>query len=136
MNILCIDYGTKRIGIALASTPLAEPLQVISNAIKTSAEIITPQALETIVRLLDQHEIQKILVGISEEKMADQTRHFIDRLSEMTSIPIEEIDETLSTHEAVDAMRSMKKSKREGPRDHIAAARMLQNYLDLHSSLE
>lgn len=131
MNLLCIDYGTKRIGIAIATTPLAEPLEVIANTIKNSSQIITPQALEAIVRLIDQHSIEKILVGISEEKMADQTHHFIEKLAVLTHVPIEEVDETLSTHDAVSAMRTMKKSKREGPRDHIAAAQILQSYLDL-----
>jgi putative transcription antitermination factor YqgF len=133
MNILCIDYGTKRIGIAIATTPLAEPLEVIANTIKNSSQIITPQALESIIRLIDQHGIEKILVGISEEKMAEQTQNFVTRLSALTHVAIEEVDETLSTHDAVSAMRTMKKSKREGPRDHIAAAQILQNYLDLHS---
>ncbi|MEP7166818.1 MAG: Holliday junction resolvase RuvX [Candidatus Woesebacteria bacterium] len=133
MNILCIDYGTRRIGIAIAMTPLAEPLEVIANPIKIASQIVTPQALESVVRLIAKHEIEKVLVGISEEKMADQTREFIERLEPLVHIPIEEVDETLSTHEALQAMHSMKKSRREGPRDHIAAARMLQNYLDLHS---
>jgi putative transcription antitermination factor YqgF len=133
MNILCIDYGTKRIGVAIATTPLAEPLQVISNGSKNSSEVINAVALESLVRCIDQYDIEKIVVGISEEKMAEQTRRFIEMLATQTTVPIEEVDETLSTHDALVSMRRMKKSKREGPRDHIAAARILQNYLDLHN---
>lgn len=132
MNLLCIDYGTKRIGIAIATTPLAEPLEVIANAIKSNTEVVSPQAMTRLLLLLDEHHIEKIIVGISEETMAEQTRIFIEKLSENTNLPIEEMDETLSSYQAYEYMKSMKKSKREGVRDHYAAAHILQNYLDSH----
>lgn len=132
MNVLCIDYGTKRIGIAIATTPLAEPIEVIPNAIKSNSEIVSPQAMTRLLLLLEEHRIEKIIVGISEETMADQTRIFIEKLSQNTSLPVEEMDETLSSYQAYEYMKSMKKSKREGVRDHYAAAHILQNYLDSH----
>ncbi len=131
MNILCLDYGTRRIGVAVATTPLAEPLTVITNATKNLQDVVTPQALEEVLQLIDKLSIEKVLVGISEGKTAEKTAVFISKLTALTSIPIETIDETLSTHASIETLSFQKKSKREGPRDHIAAAQMLQEYLDL-----
>lgn len=132
MNILCLDYGTRRIGVALATTPLAEPLEIISNATKTGSDVATSQALDAILRLVDQHAIGLIVVGISEEAMSQKTRQFIELLTQFTSVRIEEMDETLSSYQTYAQMKTMKKSKREGNRDHFAAANILQNYLDTH----
>lgn len=132
MHSICFDYGTRRIGVALASTPIAEPLEVIPNTIQRNDEIITPAALQRIVKLLADHQIDRIIVGISEEQMAVQTRRFIEKLRSCTDLEIEEMDETLSSYEAYQHMKSLKKSKRDGVRDHYAAAQILQNYLDSH----
>jgi putative transcription antitermination factor YqgF len=133
MNILCIDYGTKRIGVAIATTPIAQPIGVIPNSKNPKlTDIITDSALDQIVKLTNEFSIEKILVGISEGEMAKKTRTFIEKLTQKIHIPIEEVDETLSSSEATDRMRHMSKTKRQGDRDHIAAAVILQDYLDLH----
>lgn len=132
MNILCLDYGTRRIGVALSTTPLAEPLEIVTNATKTTTDVVTSQAIDAILRLVDQHSIRLIVVGISEEAMSVKTRQFIEILTQFTSVPIEEMDETLSSYQTYSQMKTMKKSKRDGNRDHFAAANILQNYLDTH----
>lgn len=132
MNILCLDYGTRRIGVALATTPLAEPLLIIPNTTKQASDVVTSQAIDAILRLVDQHVIELVVVGISEETMAVKTRQFIDILAAATTVPIEEMDETLSSYQTYAQMQTMKKSKRDGHRDHYAAANILQNYLDTH----
>lgn len=135
MNLLCIDYGTKRIGIAVATSPLAEPLGVITNSKNPKlSDIITAQALEQITKLLSEFKIEKILVGISENTMAEKTREFIATLKTRTALPIEEVDETLSSVEAGVNMSHMKSAKKHGNKDHLAAAIVLQEYLDLHQS--
>lgn len=134
MNILCLDYGTRRIGVALATTPLAEPLEIVANATKSISDVVTSQAIDAILRLVDQHSIRLIVVGISEESMSIKTRQFIEALAQFTSVPIEEMDETLSSYQTYAQMKTMKKSKRDGNRDHFAAANILQNYLDTHET--
>jgi len=132
MNILCLDYGTKRIGVAVATSPIAQPVGIIPNSKNPSLkDIITSQALDQIEKLLTEFHIEKILVGISEGEMAEKTRAFIDALTKRTTLPIEEIDETLSSVSATDQMQHMNKKKRRGDRDHLAAAIMLQEYLDV-----
>lgn len=133
MKLLCIDYGTRRIGVAFAATPIAEPLRVISNVTKSSSETITPHALQELLELIEETEADRIIVGISEERMAEKTRDCVAFIEQSTSVPIEYVDETLSSVEAYQGMRHMKKSKREGDRDHYAAATILQNYIDSHA---
>lgn len=135
MNILCIDYGTKRIGLALARSPLAEPLGIIPNTKNPKlSDVITDQALTQIEKLLIEFEIEKILVGISENTMAAKTKTFIQHLQRRTEIPIEEVDETLSSVEAGGKMLAKKRTRKKQMRDHIAATVMLQDYLDAHTN--
>lgn len=133
MNILCIDYGTKRIGVAVATTPIAQPLGIIPNTKNPRlTDVVTDQALLQIEKLLHEFSVELILVGISEGEMAQKTRFFIEKLKSYTQLPIQEIDETLTSVEASGNMKHMKLAKRRGDRDHLAAAIMLQDYIDLH----
>ena len=136
MNYLAIDYGTKRIGIAVATTPIAQPIGIIPNTKNPHLrDVVTDQALEQIRGMIVEFSIEKILVGISEGEMADKTRIFIERLRALTDLPIEEVDETLTSVEAGGRMVHMKKASRRGNRDHLAAAIFLQDYIDLHEQV-
>lgn len=131
MNILCIDYGTRRIGLAVATSPIAEPLGVIANTKNPKlTDVVTDQALAQIEKVIKEFGAEKILVGISEGEMAAKTRLFAARLTERTGLPVEEIDETLSSVEATRRMREGKTKIRNEVKDHLAAAVMLQDYLD------
>ena len=133
MNLLCLDYGTNRIGVAVAITPIAEPVGIITNTKSPRlTDIVSDAALDQIQKLISEFAIEKIIVGISEGLMADKTRIFIEKLKMRTDLPIEEIDETLSSVSADDAMDHMRKSKKAKGRDHVAATIILQDYLDLH----
>lgn len=73
-----------------------------------------------------------IVVGISEGAMADQTREFVQEMEEVIrDIPIEFMDETLSSHEVAERLRQqgIKKSVRTGHIDHFAAALILEEWL-------
>lgn len=131
MNLLALDYGTRRIGVAIATTPLAEPLLIVQNKLANDQEIITDTALQTILDLINRHQIEKIVVGVSEGKTAEKTLQFCELLSKKTEIVIEQVDETLSSFHADELSQFQKKSKREADKDHIAAAKFLQDYLDL-----
>lgn len=131
MNLLALDYGTRRIGVAIATTPLAEPLLIVQNKLANDQEIVTPAALDAILHLVKQHQIDKIIVGVSEGKTAEKTLQFCEELSKKTEVVIEQVDETLSSFDADELSLFQKKSKREADKDHIAAAKFLQDYLDV-----
>ena len=96
MNILSIDYGDVRIGLAHGSTEhnIALPLKVVKN---------TDTVWEELNTIISQYEIHHILVGIPlnfQSEYTQQTnkvRAFITELSQQFSGSIEESDERLTS---------------------------------------
>ena len=76
-----------------------------------------------------EEEIDKIIVGISEGKSGARAKKFGQKLAEITDLPVEFADETLTTHDALAKMRTVAK-KWKGKSDAIAAALILENYLN------
>jgi len=126
MKILGIDYGRKKIGLAIADGSLSEPLRVIRyKDIKTLSGQLQ--------KIIKENGIEKIIVGISEGKMAEETEKFLSAIRyTLSPVPVETFDETLSTHTAQELSREvgMSRKKRKNLEDAYAAAVMLQNYLD------
>jgi putative holliday junction resolvase len=124
-KVLGIDYGTQRVGVAISQGTLAEPLEILANS-----DGLIPKLL----KLLQEHQVTQIVVGLSENEMAVKTQAFVDLLRQQTDLPIELNDETLTSatvHERLAEM-SGKKQTPKGPIDHYAAAVILQDWLDLH----
>ena len=121
--LLGIDYGTKRVGIAVSHGTLAEPIKVIEN---------NHQLFQHILRLVGEHQAEKIVIGLSEREMAEKTKSFVAELRHHTSLPIDFMDETLSSVVVHDKLRERHKGKRQytGKIDHYAAAEILQDYID------
>lgn len=119
-KILAIDFGTQRIGLALSYATLADPLTIIPNDQK---------ALTYICRLVDDYKVTRILVGLSENQMAEKTREFVTYLKRSVTVPIELYDETLSTKSVRNKLAEANRSQRQRV-DHLAAAEFLQEWLD------
>jgi len=117
---LGIDFGTVHVGLAIATSPFPEPLEVVS----------LEDSILRIASLVKEHHVQTIVIGISEGNMALQTRSFAALLKENVSVPIVFHDETLSSQRAQKAMQHKKKKDRRGADHHYAAALILQDYLD------
>lgn len=123
---LAIDFGTKRIGLAISIATLADPLTIIPN---------NEKAIEQIKKICEKENVKQLLVGISEQTMAQKTKQFAQELKEAINLPIIFADETLSskeTHQKL-ATSHMKMSKRQAPIDHYAASQFLQEWLDLEN---
>lgn len=120
MNILGLDFGRQHLGIALATTPLAQPLKTIP----------TNQALNELPRLISDHHIDRLVVGLSEGHIGDETKAFASKLQSAFNIPIDFHDETLTSKSAASNLTHAKLNKRRGPDHHYAAALILQDYLD------
>lgn len=96
MNILSIDYGDVRIGLAHGSTEhnIALPLKVVKN---------TDTVWEELNNIISQYEINHILVGIplnfqsEDTQQTNKVRNFITELSQQFSGSIEESDERLTS---------------------------------------
>ena len=133
MRIAAVDFGFKRIGIALSDKrkKLALPFTTVEGGKKGVAN--TASALEK-----KRGEIEKILVGLpllmSGEKgdMAKAAEAFAKDLETATGIPVELCDERLSSKIADRQMRefSLNRKERTEQIDTAAAALLLQSYLD------
>ncbi|HYD35248.1 MAG TPA: Holliday junction resolvase RuvX [Vitreimonas sp.] len=123
---LAIDFGLSRVGLAVSYGTLAEPLKIIPHDDRLFA---------TLAQVIVAEGVEQIVVGMSENEMAEKTRGFVEQLKTQLSLPIFMTDETLSsktTHtKQLEAHLSL--SKRQQPIDHLAAAEFLQEWLDEHS---
>lgn len=118
---LAIDYGTVRLGLAVSRATLADPLEIIENNDQTIAKLQT---------ILHDEEIEQIVIGISEQEMAEKTYAFAEKLAQVTNLPIVFADETLSSKSVHQKLLGAKRAKRQGAIDHFAAAEFLQNWIE------
>jgi putative holliday junction resolvase len=119
MKILGIDYGRRKVGLARAEGPLAEPWKVLRY--HGSRELI-----QEIKKITEQEKIEKVVVGVSEGEMGAESKKFAEALGAET------FDETLSTLEAQQLSREagIGPKRRKEMEDAYAATVMLQSYLD------
>ena len=88
------------------------------------------QLFKNILQLIQNHHIKQIVIGLSENEMAEKTRRFALLLQEKTPLPIYFNDETLSSYQVHQFLKLHRLKERQGPIDHLAAAVILQNFLD------
>lgn len=124
-RLLGIDFGTKRIGVAVNFGSIAEPLLIAEN---------TEQIWETFKQLVTEHRIQEIVIGISENEMAENARQFGEQVTQKLGLPVHFWDETLTTVEAKARLAESGKKIDVRELDHLSAALILQDYIDMHSS--
>jgi len=131
-NFLGIDYGTKRIGLAVNIASLVEPLLVIDNQANSIDSTASEEALNKIAQVCQEKGIEKIVLGISEALMAKKIKVFANLLKSKTHLPIVMIDETLSSYEVGRRMKEAGFSlkKRQGIIDHYSAALILEDFLE------
>lgn len=124
MRLLGIDYGLVKVGLALADDGFAQPLRVIAN---------NSRLLGKIIKICQANQIEKIVVGLPEGKIAKKVRKFAQKLSQATTLPIDFQDETLTSKEAIIKMieGGRKRKARQEKEDAIAAALILESYLDV-----
>ena len=95
--------------------------------------------LETLRNIVSTHEIELIVVGLpihldgSETASTENARFWVEKLKSTFEVPIETIDESLSSQEAESILRTkgrkLSGSKAQGERDSIAAALILEEYM-------
>lgn len=131
-RILAIDYGKKRTGLAVT-----DPLQLIATALTT---LETKQVLAFLKTYTANEGVERIIIGFpvnwdgSDTDATPLVRSFMGQLRKhFPNIPVETVDERYTSQLARQAMldMGMKKKDRQqkGNVDQIAAAIMLQEYL-------
>jgi putative Holliday junction resolvase len=142
MRVLGVDYGARRIGLAVSddTAMLARPWQTI-DAGRTPAEsaAAVQRALEEARRVDDETAaVGSIVVGLPRRLIGDDNeqtqpaRQFAEALGQLTGLAVHLQDERLSSHEAESrlAVREKDWRRRKARLDAVAAAVILQDYLD------
>ena len=133
MRILALDHGSKRIGIAVSdeTKTIAQPLEYIP------AEPFA-DFLARLKQLLIAKEIDLVLIGLprnmdgSYGPAAQKVQTFIAVLKTAITVPIKTWDERLTSAQAnrVLIQAKVRRDKRKEKVDKMAAAILLQSYLD------
>lgn len=136
-RILALDYGRKRIGVAV-SDELGITAQPLLTLVRKNRRDDTSR-LRAICR---NHQVARILVGhplhISGQagEMALEAARFAERIQKELGIVVELADERLTSWEAQQLMAESNSTSRRKRGtvhlDDVAAAILLRGYLDLH----
>jgi len=131
-RLLAVDYGRKRIGLALSDELglTAQPLTTITRSNRRDD-------LRRLREICREHGVTNILVGKpihlsgEDSEMSAEAARFAARLEKLLGIPVELVDERLTSWEAEQAVLARKpsSSRRQQPLDAIAAAILLRDYL-------
>ena len=135
MRILALDPGEKKIGVALS-----DPTGLVARPLTTLLHTSRDADAARIAALVGEHQAELILIGLaldaSEQRgpQARRAERLAEAIRQQTSVPVILHDESYSTQAAQDVMRAAGK-KRRARREQVhavAAAALLQSYLDAH----
>jgi len=131
-RILALDYGEKRIGLALSDPNriFAKPLCILSN--KGFEQLICELQV-----IIVNNQVTMLIVGIpyaidgSFTAKTEECQSVLDRLQEVLTIPVEGFDERYSTWEANEELKKMGYNWQQARKikDAMAAAIFLREYL-------
>lgn len=132
MSIIAIDYGTKKIGIAIST-----PDHKIAMPFKLIIEKSVKRQIEKIIDIINENKICAIILGIPyymDGSDSDQTRlvrKFAEKLSKQTTLPLYLQDERLTTLEANDYLQNfgLTRKKRHAQDDATSASMLLETVM-------
>ena len=146
-TILAMDYGRARIGLALADSETRMP-----QPLSTMERINRNEDMRRLRELVREHGVKQIVVGLplrldgTRGDMAEEVERFAQRLRKQIGVPVEMVDERLTSWEAERLMeeiqgrfiRDEKLGSNKKPKsvqakmtvDAVAAAVILKEYLE------
>jgi len=146
-NILAVDYGRARMGLAIADAGagIAQPLSTLER-------INRNEDMRRLREFAREHHVKHIVVGLplrldgTRGEMAEEAERFANRVRKQIGVPVELVDERLTTWEAERLLEEVegrfihdekagrgKKAKNTRAKltvDSVAAAVILKEYLD------
>ncbi|GHT40480.1 putative pre-16S rRNA nuclease [Endomicrobiia bacterium] len=138
-RIMGVDYGLKRIGIAMTDI-----LHITSSPFDIIESVSIKKNTLKILEIAKTNDVSVIVFGLpvnmngSEGEMAKTVRKVIEEIKLISSIEVTTIDERLTTAQAERILideGDISRRKRKGLKDKIAAALILQIYVDTHPSV-
>lgn len=134
-RIIALDYGDRRIGIAVSDLLgiTAQPVGFLTVNGKNDA-------VEQLKKVFLEYDPCKIVLGLplnmdgTEGERVEKTRRFAEFLSEETGLETDFFDERLTTVYADRTLNSMnvKGKKKTGKKDSLSATIILQGYMETH----
>lgn len=130
-RVLGVDYGTHRVGLALS-----DPLRIAAHpyaVLPADADVAT-----RIAEVVAQNDVDQVVVGLPiglsgrEGQAAAEARKLAGDISAVVTVDVELSDERFTTKTAEEAMlrANVKRAGRKKKIDKVAAAVMLQHWLD------
>ncbi|HUW30437.1 MAG TPA: Holliday junction resolvase RuvX [Planctomycetota bacterium] len=137
MILLGIDYGTKRIGLAIT-----DELEIIASPLKTVPN--DPAGLDELRKIVSERRVELVVVGLplnmdgSLGPAGKAAEAFAEKLRAELAAPVETFDERLTTVQAERSMlmHDISRAKRAGRRDEMAAQIMLQSCVDARKRMK
>ncbi len=132
-KVLGLDWGTKRIGIAISDragkVALGRPSRKREDL---------ESDLDYLEELVKAEEVREVVIGMPLHmngdvgESAEKVREFKRNLEERLSVPVDTVDERLTSSEAERVMveSDLRREERKEKRDRVAATLILQRYLD------
>lgn len=139
MRIMGLDFGSKTVGVAVSDSLLITAQGV--EIIRREREDKLRRTLARIEELILEYEAEEIVLGLPKNMnatagvRAELTEEFREKLERRTGLPVVMWDERLTTVAADKAMieAGIRRERRKDYVDKIAAALILQGYLDRRS---
>lgn len=125
-SILALDYGNKRVGVAIALAGFSHPLTTLAN---------NENLIKNIEGFITENSTTALVVGLPRNLNGEETpqtvivREFADKLMRQLSIPVYLVDEAATSVEAEAKLKAGKKPYVLEDIDALAAALILDDYL-------
>ncbi|MEW6088644.1 MAG: Holliday junction resolvase RuvX [bacterium] len=133
MRYLGIDYGEKRIGLAIS-----DALGIIAGKLNTLENISWNNTVCELQKIINEHLVDKIIIGMPKNLKGEETKQtlkvkeFILFLKEKIKIPVCEWNEIFTSKESANVLIKADVSRKNRKKfiDQLAAVLILQGYLD------
>jgi putative pre-16S rRNA nuclease len=133
LRILAIDFGTRRMGLAVS-----DALGITAQGLATLQRTRTEDDLHRLQKLVEEYDAELVLVGNplsqrgTETAMSERVAGFAAKLRRWVSCPVELADERLTSAQAERVLREagLSPRKRRNARDRLSAVLLLQTFLD------
>ncbi|NPV42484.1 MAG: Holliday junction resolvase RuvX [Firmicutes bacterium] len=133
MRVMALDVGDRNIGVAIS-----DETGLVARGIGVIKRKSIEKDLQDIKNFIKENHVEKIVIGLPKNMngtvgfQGSKVLNLVKKLKEVTSLPVITWDERLTTvmAERVLIQANMSRKKRKGIIDKMAAAIILQNYLD------
>ncbi len=137
ISALGLDVGKKRIGVAGC-----DGLGLIATGLTTIYRTSFQQTIQELQILIEEREVQVLVIGLPYSMngslgfQAQQVQKFALQIHQVLNLPVEYVDERLTSVEAEEQLKAKKRysSRDKGAIDRQAAVIILQQWLDTRSS--